>query len=91
MRAAKAGKRLALADVGQRAPAWQPPPLRRILVVIDFDTGTPRIKMMQLWRSSRSDTYRVRTPRGESRRPMGWSRVLAVARKGLPRIRAEAC
>lgn len=85
MRAAKARKQLEGVD-DLRPLAWQPPPLRRILVVIDFDSGTPRIKMMQLWRSHRSDTYRVRTPRGESRRPMGWSRVLAVARKGLPRV-----
>lgn len=85
MRAAKARKRIEgpPPDAPER---WQPPKLRRIVVVIDLDTGKPIVRMMQLLRSSRIDSYRVRTPRGEARRPVGWSRALAVVRKALPRI-----
>lgn len=82
-RAAQERKRLESGDV--REPAWSPPELRRLVVIIDLDSGRPLIRMAQLWRGDRIDTYRVRTPRGESRRDVGWSRVLAAVRKGMPR------
>lgn len=85
MRAAKARKRLAGLPCDE-PPVWQPPKLRRIVVVIDFDTGSPRIKMMHLLRANRIDLYRVRTARGESRKPVGWSRALSAVRKGYQRI-----
>ncbi|MGQ0621336.1 MAG: hypothetical protein ACT4QA_15665 [Panacagrimonas sp.] len=85
MRAAKARKRTESEAPYDSVP-WTPPPLRRIVVVIDFDTGRPLIRMMQLWRSHRRDTYRVKTPRGESKRPVGWSRALTAVRKAMPRV-----
>lgn len=85
MRAAKARKRLEGLPCDRPEP-WQPPKLRRIVVVVDFDSGTPKIKMMQLLRSSRIDLYRVRTPRGESRKAVGWSRAIATVRKGYQRV-----
>jgi hypothetical protein len=85
MRAAKARKREAL---GSREVPLSPPDLRRIVVVIDFDSGRPMMRMMQLWRSDRLDRYRVRTPRGESRRPVSWSNIAATLRKRFPRVRS---
>lgn len=89
MRAAKACKRLESSEP-IRGEAWRPPKLRRIIVVIDLDSGRPMIRMAQLWRSNRIDTFNVRTPRGESRRPVGFSRVLASVRKGMPRASIRA-
>ena len=91
MRAAKARLReQRAAGLAPREPAWQPPKLRRIVVVIDFDSGQPIVRMMQLLRSHRIDTYRVRSPRGESKKPVGWSRALGAVRKALPRAIAAA-
>lgn len=85
MRAAKQRKRI---ESGvERESARQSPDLRRIVVVIDLDSGRPMMRMMQLWRGDRADNYRARTPRGEARRPVGWSRALAAVRKGLPRTK----
>lgn len=86
MRAAKERKR---AEHAQPRPApQQEPALRRIVVVIDLDSGQPLIRMAQLWRSNRRDTYHVRTPRGSSKRAVGWSRVLASVRKAMPRSKS---
>lgn len=86
MRAAKARKRIEAGT--SREPAWQPPDLRRIIVVIDLDSGTPRIKTMHLHRGDRIDSYRVHTAKGWSRGSVGWSRVLAAVRKRMPRAAA---
>lgn len=86
MREAKARKREAL---GPRAAPWSPPALRRIVVVIDFDSGRPMMRMMQLWRGDRIDRYRVRTPRGDARNPAGWSKALVAVRKKMPRVAAQ--
>lgn len=85
MRAAKARKR---EEEGvEREPAWKPPALRRIVVVIDFDSGRPRVRMMQLWRGDRIDRYKARSPKGDAKSCAGWSRALAAVRKGMPRAR----
>lgn len=86
MRAAKARKREAL---GPRAAPWSPPDLRRIIVVIDFDSGRPMVRMMQLWRGDRIDRYRVRSSKGVAKRPIGWSKALAAVRKKMPRVSAQ--
>lgn len=83
MRAAKARKHAdRTADMPQR---WSPPALRRIIVVIDLDSGRPLVRMMQLWRGDRIDRFRVRSPSGESSAAVGWSRILARVRKAYPR------
>ena len=65
------------------------PHLRRVIVVIDYDFG-PRIHTMRLYRSGRVDQYlafadgKPWQPDGQKR--VGWSRVLAGMRKGMPRV-----
>lgn len=81
-------RRANMVDSESDPPRWQPPSLRRIVVIIDLDSGRPQIKMMQLWKSHRIDLYRVRTPRGESKKAVGWSRVTARVRKSYQRVSA---
>lgn len=87
MRRRKAELRIALAE--ERAPAWAPPAVRRIVAIIDLDSGRPMIRTLTLLRGDRADNYRVRTARGSSRRCYGWSAVMAVLRERLPSPRAR--
>jgi hypothetical protein len=82
MRAAKARNRIE-SGAPQSAPV-QRPRLARIIVVIDYATGSPRVRMMQLWNTGRRRSHRVVTPRGVGKKPIGWSRALAIVRKAVP-------
>ena len=64
---------------------WQPPELRRRLIVEDYDTGTPLRTVIDMHRTSRIDCYRV-TVNGimQAGRP-GWTRVLDMLRRAMPR------
>lgn len=83
MHEAKARKR---EGRGPHEPVWQPPELRRIVAIIDLDSGTPRVKVMHLYRGDRIDRYTVKTARGQSKGSVGWSRILETVRKGIPRV-----
>ena len=67
------------------APRWEPPELRRRLIVEDFDSGEVRRTVIDMHRTSRIDCYRV-TVNGiaQAGRP-GWSRVLDMLRRAMPR------
>lgn len=85
MRAAKARKRLEGPSV-ERQDRFDPPELRRLLIIVDFDRGRPIARTVALHRCDRIDCYDVRL-RGRTWKPrMGWSRVLAAIRRGLPRM-----
>lgn len=66
-------------------PRWEPPELRRRLIVEDFDSGEVRRTVIDMHRTSRIDCYRV-TVNGiaQAGRP-GWSRVLDMLRRAMPR------
>jgi len=52
-------RRAAAADTpGEAPPPWQPPRLRRVVIVIDFDFGA-KIRVFRLFRTARIDSYRV--------------------------------
>lgn len=64
---------------------WEPPELRRRLIVEDYDTGSVMRTVIDMHRTSRIDCYRV-TINGipQAGRP-GWSRVLDGLRRAMPR------
>ncbi len=88
MRRAKAQRQAERAEVSGPRLHWQPPELRKIIVVIDFDSGRPMMRMLQLWRGSRIDNYRIVSPKGAAKMPAGWSKVLGTVREKMPRVRA---
>lgn len=81
MQEGKARARMAREPV----PRWEPPELRRRLIVEDYDTGSVMRTVIDMHRTSRIDCYRV-TINGipQAGRP-GWSRVLDGLRRAMPR------
>ena len=63
------------------------PDLRRRLVIEDFDFGH-RVHVMEFYRASRVDCYRVVVDGKPWKERIGWSRALAGLRKSLPRVGA---
>lgn len=84
IRAMREGKARARME-REQAPRWSPPELRRRLIVEDFDTGEARRTVIDMHATSRIDCYRV-TVNGiaQAGRP-GWSRVLDLLRRAMPR------
>jgi len=64
---------------------WQPPELRRRLIVEDYDTGEVMRTVIDMHATRRIDCYRV-TVNGiaHAGRP-GWTRVLDMLRRAMPR------
>lgn len=64
---------------------WEPPELRRRLIVEDYDTGAVMRTVIDMHATTRIDCYRV-TVNGiaQAGRP-GWTRVLDMLRRALPR------
>ena len=60
------------------------PLLRRVIIVIDYDSGHPVEHRIELYRTSRVDVYRA-TADGQDWGRRGWSAVLEGLRKSLPR------
>ena len=60
------------------------PLLRRVIVVIDYDSGRPVEHRIELYRTRRVDVYRA-TADGQDWGLRGWSAVLEGLRKSLPR------
>jgi len=81
MRAGKERARMAQEPVER----WQPPALRRRLIVEDYDTGEVMRTVIDMHSTTRIDCYRV-TVNGiaQAGRP-GWTRVLDLLRKAMPR------
>lgn len=75
-----------LPESEQRPPHWQPPVLRRRIVIEDFDGPEPQTQVIELFRTTRIDTYRAEV-NGQPWQPrIGWSRVLDGLRRALPRL-----
>lgn len=62
------------------------PRLRRIVVVIDLDSGRPLVRMWQLWRTRRCDSYRLRDGLRWGVARIGWARVLWQIREAYCRV-----
>lgn len=87
MRQGKEEKRLALAaELGPRPPTYQPPKLRRVVVVMDFDLGF-KIDVFRLWRRNkqRIDSYRISHNDKDAGR-MGWSNFCKKLSTHYPRV-----
>ena len=81
----KAGKDRARMD--RPAPDYpaQMPELRRRIVIEDFDFGH-KIHVLEMYRTSRIDSYRVHVDGHPWKAKIGWSRILAGLRKSMPRV-----
>lgn len=66
-------------------PRWQPPDLRRRLIVEDYDTGKVVRTIFDLHATTRIDCYRVSIDGKRQPGRIGWTRLLALLRKALPR------
>ena len=68
-----------------RQADWQPPEVRRVVTIVDFDGPTPVERVITMRRTERIDTYAVQFGDRQPRR-MGWSETLRLLRKSLPRV-----
>lgn len=75
-----------IAEADQRPPAWQPPALRRRITIEDFDGVDPCTHVVELFRTSRIDSYRAVIDGREWNARAGWSRVLDGLRRAMPRL-----
>lgn len=66
-------------------PRWEPPELRRRLIVEDYDSGKLARTVIDMHATTRIDCYRI-TVNGiaQEGRP-GWTRVLDMLRRAMPR------
>lgn len=78
--------RLDVAQEDQRAVHWRPPQLRRRIVIKDFDGTEPVTHVIELFRTSRIDSYHAVIDGREWNPRIGWSRVLDGLRRALPRL-----
>ncbi len=69
-----------------RPALWQPPLLRRRIVIEDFDTGVTERHVVELYRTPRIDSYRAVIDGSEWKPRIGWSRMLDGLRRALPRL-----
>lgn len=83
--AMRRGKERARMD--RPAPGRMPdlPMLRREVVVIDHDTGSPVSHTLHLYRTNRVDTYRI-DANGQPWRRGGWSVCTVGLRKAFQRL-----
>lgn len=79
----QAERRMESADY---TPAWQPPELRRVITITDYDCGE-RTVTMELRRSDRIDCYNAYVDGQLWKARIGWSRVQEWIRKAFPRVR----
>lgn len=91
-RAAAARQRRCRPDIdpSEQRTSVELPDRRRVLIVIDYDTGEPLMQVIELFRSNRIDTYRAVVNGKPWRARIGWSRVLDRLRVALPRTCAQS-
>lgn len=75
-----------MAEADRRPPAWRPPKLRRRITIEDFDGAQPCKHVVELFRTSRIDSYRAVIDGHEWHARIGWSRVLDGLRRAMPRL-----
>lgn len=73
-------------EADQRPAAWRPPPLRRRITIEDFDGVEQCTHVVELFRTSRIDSYRAVIDGRDWKPRIGWSRVLDGLRRALPRL-----
>lgn len=75
------------ARLDRPAPDYAPelPELRRVVTIVDHDSGEPVTHTIELRRTRRVDTYAVHVD-GVPWRRCGWSAVLEMLRKAYPRV-----
>lgn len=78
--------RPAAAPEDQRPAQWRPPRLRRRITIEDFDGGQASTHVIELFRTSRIDSYRAVIDGREWKARVGWSRVLDGLRRAMPRL-----
>ena len=67
------------------SPRWDPPDLRRRLIVEDYDTGTVQRVVIDMHATTRIDSYRVVIDGKPHPQRIGWSRILDRVRLAMPR------
>ena len=75
------------ARMARPAPGRAPdlPLLRREMILVDHDTGTPVTHTLHLFRTNRIDVYRVEAD-GKQWKSCGWSACLVGLRKSYQRV-----
>ena len=66
-------------------PRWEPPELRRRLIVEDHDSGKLVRTVIDMHATPRIDSYLVRIDGKAQAGRMGWSRILGLLRVAMPR------
>jgi len=84
MRAAK--ERIRLESPAPDYP-FEPPKLRRIIVIIDFDFGK-MVNIIRLYKTNRIDCYQAVIDGKTWKNHIGWSKILEGIRKSFIRIHA---
>lgn len=75
--------------VAEQRPAFDLPDRRRVVIVIDYDTGQPAMHVIELFRTRRIDCYRAVADGRPWKARIGWSRVLDGLRRAMPRVHAD--
>jgi hypothetical protein len=70
---------------GDPSPRWEPPELRRRLIVEDYDSGQVRRVVIDMHATPRIDSYRVAIDGKPQPGRLGWSRILGLLREAMPR------
>ena len=66
-------------------PRWEPPDLRRRVIVEDYDSGQVRRTVIDMHATPRIDCYRVAIDGKVQPGRLGWSRILGLLRTAMPR------
>jgi hypothetical protein len=64
---------------------WEPPDLRRRLIVEDYDSGSVHRTVIDMHATPRIDCYRVAIDGKPQPGRLGWSRILGMLRVAMPR------
>ena len=65
------------------------PELRRVIEIIDYDSGEPITHKLELYKTVRIDCCKVLVDGKLWKQRIGWSNILAGIRKALPRLARE--
>lgn len=86
MREARRRQADQLGDPVDLSSPYEPPPLRRVVIVIDYDLGEPRIETFRLGRTGRIDSYAVEHNGKPIPGRIGWTNFCKRLSAHFPRI-----
>jgi hypothetical protein len=66
-------------------PVWEIPKLRRVIEITDFDSCEPIVRKLELYKTDRIDCYDVYVDVAIWKKRIGWSQILVVIKKAMPR------